>query len=141
MKRYFYLVGLIIILCLTAIPTKAQYSNLPLVSYTPVYSVTQRNLKEVLLDDGVYELVVECKSSSKSYAQYRLNVRIQNDNITCIYFDNGGCLHNGRNNSGYTWRGGGIRWDVDYYGNITGGTAIIQVNYDGGRWQLFTIHF
>ena len=50
-------------------------------------------------------------------------------------------MHNGVNYSDYTWRGGGIRWNVDYSGNIISGYAVIQLTYDGGRWQLFTIDF
>ena len=61
--------------------------------------------------------------------------------ITHIYFNNGGSVHNGRNNSGYTWSGGGIEWNVDIYGNIKGGRAIVDVTYLGGGWQLFTIDF
>jgi hypothetical protein len=118
-----------------------QSNNLPFVSYTPVFSVTQRNLSQVILDDGIYELVVEYSSNSTSNELYTLDVRIENDKITHIYFGNGGYVHNGRNNSGYSWSGGGIRWDVNNNGKIRGGKAIIQLNYGNGRWQLFTIKF
>lgn len=116
-------------------------AQLPFVSFTPVYETSQRNLRQVILDDGVYEMVVECKSSSGSHAEYILDVRIQNDTITYIYFNNGGYLHSGWNSSGYRWSGGGIEWRSDYYGNITSGRAVIQVTYENGRWQLFTIRF
>ena len=122
-------------------PAEAQSYNLPFVSYTPVFDVTQRNLQQVILDDGIYELAIECNSSTNSSARYLLDVAIKNDTVTHIYFDNGGYLHSGYNNSGYSWSGGGIKWYVDYYGNITGGIAIIQVTYNNGRWQLFTIRF
>lgn len=141
MKKNICLIGITIALCFTILPTKAQTFDIPFVSYTPTFNVTQRNLGQVLLEDGVYNLVVEYKSNSTNYAQYKLEVRIQSDNVTHIYFDNGGYIHSGRNNSGYTWRGGGIKWNVDYYGNVTGGSAVIQVTYQGGRWQLFTIDF
>ena len=124
-----------------AVSANAQSYNLPFVSYTPVFDTTQRNLRQVILDDGVYELVVEYQSHTSHSAQYVLDVRIQNDTVTAIYFDNGGSVHSGYNNSGYTWRGGGIRWRTDYYGDITSGHAIIQVTYKSGGWQLFTKRF
>ena len=62
-------------------------------------------------------------------------------NIILLHFNNGGSVHSGRNNSGYTWRGGGIQWNTDWYGNIQSGKAIMQVDYGNGQWQLFTIVF
>lgn len=138
MKKIISLLG-VIVLYLNITPSIAQSFTPSFVSHTPVFDVTNRNLRQIILDDGVYELVVECSSSSGSNARYILDVRIQNDEVTHIYFDNGGSLHRGWNNSEYTWRGGGIRWSSDYYGNITDGIAIIQVTYQGGRWQLFKV--
>ena len=135
------LIILVIALCLSTFSVKAQSYDLPFVSHTPVHSVTQRNLGQVILDDGLYELTVEYQSNSTNYEIYTLEVRIKKDNITHIYFGNGGYVHNGWNNSGYTWSGGGIKWNVDYYGNIISGKAVIQLNYGNGRWQLFTIKF
>lgn len=141
MKKLLNIFGIAILLYLGVIPSQAQTYDPPFVSFTPVLDVTHRNLREVILEDGVYELVVNCDSSTGSSARYVLDVRIQNDTITHIYFDNGGSVHNGWNNSGYSWNGGGIKWSTDYYGDITGGLAVIQVTYQNGRWQLFTISF
>lgn len=128
---------LIIIFCLGIwiAPITAQ------VYYTPFFRTTTRNLNKTILDDGVYKLPVEYSSNTGHEATYILNVKIQNDNITCIYFDNGGLIHAGYNNSGYTWRGGGINWNTDWDGNIQSGMAVIQINYNDGDWQLFTIKF
>ena len=114
-------------------PTTAQ------VSYTPFFPITTRNLNKIILNNGIYELPVQYDSNTGHKANYQLNVKIQNDNVVCIYFGNGGCVHSGYNNSGYSWRGGGIKWNTDWNGNIRGGIAIIQVEYNDGRWQLFTI--
>ncbi|MBO5919326.1 MAG: hypothetical protein J6Q34_02395 [Bacteroidales bacterium] len=138
MKAKLFLFSILAMLLFTSNQATAQ-NYLPFVSHTPVFDVTQRNLREVILDDGVYTLPVEYQSNSTSYERYTLNVKIQNDQITHIYFDNGGYLHRGSNNSGYTWSGGGIRWNVDYNGNIRSGIAKISIKYSGGRWQLFTI--
>ncbi len=90
---------------------------------------------------GIYKVSVECQSHTGHKATYTLYVKVQQDNVTYIYFDNGGYIHSGYNNSGYTWRGGGIQWNVDWSGNIINGKAVIHVNYDYGGYQLFTIHF
>jgi hypothetical protein len=104
--------------------------------------VTHRNLREVVLDDGIYELPVSYVSHTGTRANYTLDIKIQSDQIVCIYFGNGGYVHTGYNNSGYVWSGGGIQWDVDYYnGDIRGGKAIVQISYGSGEWQLFTIYF
>lgn len=137
MKLKSLLLGVVIAFVVTATPVMAQ---LPFgVSYTPRFDTTQRNLRQVILDDGIYELVVDYESNTSHRARYVLEVRIQNDNVTAIYFDNGGSVHSGWNNSGYIWSGGGIRWNTDYYGDITSGYAVIQVTYQGGGWQLFTV--
>ena len=128
---------LIIIFCLgiwTA-PAAAQ------VYYTPFFRTTTRNLSQIILENGIYKLPVQYESNTGHNATYILNVKIQNDKITCIYFDNGGSVHDGYNNSGYTWDGGGIKWDTDWNGNIQSGIAIIQVRYHDGGYQLFTIKF
>ena len=141
MKRFLLISGLLLSLVIMGVPANAQYYTPPFVTYTPVFDVTQRNLNEVILDDGVYELTVHCESHTGLNKNYLLDVRIKNDQVTQIYFSNGGSVHNGYNNSGYTWRGGGIEWRTDWYGNVTGGKAIIQVDYGNGQWQLFTIAF
>lgn len=138
-SKFFY--GVTTLLLLIVYPIHSQTYIPPYVSYTPSFNVTQRNLRQIILDNGVYEVLVEYKSNTTGYEQYVLDVRIQNDNVTHIYFNNGGYVHNGVNNSEYTWSGGGIKWNVDYSGNIISGTAIIQLTYNGGRWQLFTINF
>lgn len=162
MRNKAFLYGATLILCLMAVPVKAQTFELPFVIYEstnstnqsnikpPVSSFpfvtyrpspTQRNLNQVVLADGIYELVVNYRAHTQNEKKYELDVRIHNDVITHIYFNNGGSIHHGKNNSGYIWRGGGIEWNVDIYGNITSGRAIVDVTYPGGGWQLFTIDF
>ena len=141
MKRILLIGGFLIFVSVFALPGNAQYYTPPYAVYTPSFNVTQRNLDEIVLDDGIYELTVNCKSHTGLDRDYTLEVRIQDDRVTQIYFGNGGSVHSGRNNSGYTWRGGGIRWNTDRYGNIKSGEAIMQVHYGNGLWQLFTIVF
>lgn len=140
-KRFLLFFGMLISACIMVQPASAQYLSIPYATYTPVFNVTQRNLNEIVLDDGVYELTVNCKSHTGLDQNYTLDVRIQDDRVIQIYFSNGGSVHSGRNNTGYTWRGGGIAWNTDWYGNIQSGKAIMQVDYGNGQWQLFTISF
>jgi hypothetical protein len=135
MRKLFLL--LIFCLGLQVVPTAAQVVGG--IVYTPNFSVTSRNLSDVILDNGVYELPVSYQSHTGQKSNYVLDVKIQNDNVVCIYFGNGGYVHSGYNNSGYSWRGGGIKWNVDWSGNIISGHAIIQVTYDNGGYQLFTV--
>jgi hypothetical protein len=130
---------LFIVICLGfhVVPAAAQVKGK--VSYTPFMPVTSRNLTDVILDNGVYELPVNYQSHTGEKSNYVLDVKIQNDNVVCIFFGNGGYVHNGYNSSGYTWRGGGIQWSVDWNGNILSGVAIIQLYYDSGGYQLFTV--
>lgn len=139
MKRIIYIILLALTLSGLFNYASAQSYDQPLLTYTPSFDVTHRNLSQIILDDGVYELKVEYKSHTTHSTQYVLDVCIQNDTITAIYFGNGGSVHRGHNNGGYIWNGGGIRWSTDYYGNIISGYAIVQVSYNGGGWQLFTI--
>lgn len=118
----------------------AQSINLPLATYIPSLPVSYRNISEIVLEDGVYEVVVEYESSSSHSATYKLDVYIKNDTVERIYFNNGGSLHSGYNNSDYTYRGGGIYFKTDYEGNIIGGEAKIQVTYNNNTWQYFIIH-
>lgn len=136
MRKLFLLI--IFFLGFQVLPTVAQVVGGYSV-YTPYFSVTNRNLSDVILDNGVYELPVSYQSHTGQKSNYVLDVKIQNDNVVCIYFGNGGYVHSGYNNSGYSWRGGGIQWNVDWNGNIISGHAIIQVTYDNGGYQLFTV--
>jgi hypothetical protein len=119
---------------------KAQSYQPPFASYTPFLPISQRNIPEIILEDGVYEVTVQYKSSTEHEATYKLNVYIRNDTVEKIYFNNGGSLHSGFNNSGYTYRGGGVVFSTDFQGNITSGEARIQVIYDNGQWQYFVIY-
>lgn len=108
--------------------------------YTPFLPVSQRNVREIVLDNGVYDVLVKYRSNTGREATYKLKVYIKNDTVERIYFDNGGSLHSGYNNSSYTYRGGGIEFRRDFRGNIVGGEARVQVNYSGGQWQYFVIY-
>ena len=141
MKRNLRILGIMVLVLMVILPMKAQTFTPPFVTYTPVFAVTERNLSQIVLDDGVYELSVYCQTHTGLNRNYTLDVRIQNDKVVRIYFGNGGSVHSGHNNSGYTWRGGGIRWNTDWEGDITGGEAVIHVDYGNGQWQLFTIRF
>jgi hypothetical protein len=64
--------------------------QIPFVSYTPVHNVTYRNLRNVILEDGIYELIVNCCSHTSLNQNYTLDVNIKDDTVTHIYFGNDG---------------------------------------------------
>lgn len=101
------------------------------------YNHTLRNREEIFLENGIYKLKTIYDSHRTSEKIYLLNVCIKNDNITHIFFENQGYLHSGKNSSGYTWRGGGIKWSEDGWGNIEKGTAVVIIDYETG-WKRFT---
>lgn len=138
MKKNVFIILVIALLPISLL--KAQSYLPPFVSYTPSLPVSQRNISNIVLEDGVYEVIVQYRSNTEHEATYKLNVYIRNDTVEKIYFNNGGSLHSGYNNSGYTYRGGGITFSTDYQGNITSGEARIQVDYGNGQWQYFVIH-
>ena len=53
------------------------------------------------IDDGWYKAIV-----MTGYSKYRLNVKVEYDRVVAIDFGNGGSVHTGMNNEGYTYGGG-----------------------------------
>jgi hypothetical protein len=78
------------------------------------------------------------ESNTTHEAEYKLKVGVTNGRVVKIIFnDNGGCVHTGFNNSGYTYRGGNLeKYQVDdsiYY------ATQVLISYENGSWQRFTI--
>lgn len=72
-------------------------------------------------------------------ATYRLNVKVEKDNVVAIMFEDGGSMHFGFNNHGYIFHRGRLSFKRDAYGNFVGAIAKIQIDYPNGRSQVFTI--
>ena len=57
-------------------------------------------------------------------SRHRLNVKVQYNRVVAIDFGNGGTLHTGMNNEGYTYNGGTL--STDYSGNVTATVSVSQ---------------
>lgn len=108
--------------------TYAQY--LPLVDYEPFRGISQNR---VILQDGNYEAIVDYDSHTGYSARYGLIVSVRNDRVVAIHFSNGGYIHTGINEEGYSYRGGELSPFTDYSGDIIamkGTVTISQYYYD-----------
>lgn len=104
-----------------------QVSNLPAtvpVSSQGINSITFQNL-----EDGWYEAVVSYYIP-KTYqrSNYTLSVKVQYNRVTVIDFGNGGSVHSGYNNSGYTYYGGSLSFQRDFNGQIASATTQVSVS-------------
>lgn len=134
MKKIFLIV---LFLGFLSIPVDAQIVRFG--SGTP--QPTHRNRSDVMLENGIYTVKVKYESSTGHRAMYTLDVKIHQDVVKCIYFDDGGYLDvNVARNNNMAWLGGGIEWEVDYYGNIESGKAVVTINKGASPYQTFTIY-
>ena len=83
------------------------------------------------IENGKYEAVIYYSSTTGQKSTYELVVTVTNDVVTAIHFGNGGSVHSGFNNEGYTYSGG--------HGNITGASTTVKVTYPNGTTQYFQI--
>lgn len=72
------------------------------------------------IDNGKYKAIIYYSSTTGQKSTYELVVTVTNDVVTAIHFGNGGSVHSGFNNEGYTYSGGILSFSKDYQGNITG---------------------
>jgi hypothetical protein len=91
------------------------------------------------IENGKYEAVIYYSSTTGQKSTYELAVTVTNDVVTAIHFGNGGSVHSGFNNEGYTYSGGQLSFSRDYHGNITGASTTVKVTYPNGTTQYFQI--
>ena len=89
----------VLLLCTTANNIYAQYFDAVPNPYHP----TNRNA----IADGWYEAIIKYTSHTGQESTYQLNVKVELLVVVAIDFGNGGYVHKGSNNSGYSYRGGG----------------------------------
>jgi hypothetical protein len=85
------------------------------------------------IDDGWYRATVRV-----GYSTYTLRVYVEYNKVTVIDFGNGGNVHDGYNNSGYTYHGGSLSFDTDYQGNIVSASTTVTI-MDGLDSRYFHI--
>ena len=90
------------------------------------------------IDDGWYTAKVSYTNYKTSYkARYTLDVAVKNDRVTVISFPDGGSLHTGYNNSGYTYGGGTLFFERNYSGDIIAASTTVDIyNLDGATLAI-----
>lgn len=130
MKKILHVIAIL----LFSLTCKAQIP--PFAEYEPV-------ILQNVLKNGIYQSIIDCRTITRGVethrATYRLNVKVERDNVVAILFEDGGSVHSGFNNHGYIFHGGRLSFKRDAYGNVVGVIAKVQVDYPNGRSQVFTI--
>jgi hypothetical protein len=85
------------------------------------------------IDDGWYTAKVGYYNNSTfTRATYSLDVKVEYNSVTAIDFGNGGSVHSGYNNSGYTYYGGSLYMEKNYQGQIVAATTKVTVSDSDG---------
>lgn len=88
------------------------------------------------IDDGWYEASIKyTNDATGTNANYVLNVKVEYDKVVKIDFGNGGSVHSGYNNEGYTYNGGILSFERDMEGNtLAATTAVITSDSNGNKY-------
>lgn len=85
------------------------------------------------IDNGWYKATVRYENIATNIrSTYSLNVKVEYNRVVEIDFGNGGSVHTGYNNSGYTYIGGSLSFNKDYDGNITSATTTVTISDPDG---------
>lgn len=111
-----------VLFCITYTSVGIENNSTPLPELTSTLSSD--------IDNGWYTARVEYYNS-KTYtrATYTLNVYVEYNSISKIDFGDGGSVHDGYNNSGYSFYSSSLRLNKDYNGNVRSATADVTVTY------------
>ncbi len=90
---------------------------------------------ETVVIGETYKAIILYNSSTGHENTYELPVIVNNGYVQKICFNNGGSLHVGQNNSGYTYYGG----KLEYVKEIDALATVVKIVYSNGSWQEFTI--
>lgn len=122
---------LILALILCACSYSAYSQNqipLPSFNYTPL-DTQGRVIKTSLLDDGRYKASVQYyNKNTGTKSTYSLQVYVDNDRVTKIYFSNGGYIQKGSND----YQGGDLDFYTDRNGNLDSANTTVRVYRNGG---------
>ncbi|MDX5479227.1 MAG: hypothetical protein LPJ98_12315 [Cyclobacteriaceae bacterium] len=85
------------------------------------------------IENGWYEASVSYYNPSTfQRSRYNLNVKVEYNRVTVIDFGNGGSVHSGYNNSGYTYYGGSLSFQRNFNGQIISATTRVSVTDSNG---------
>ena len=107
--------------------------------FDAVRSSVQTAEESSVLPDGWYVAKIYYTSNTGQRSEYVLNVGVEDLNVTIIDFGNGGYVHRGRNNEGYTYRGGALHLLRNSYGQVYAAETDVYIDKPNGGWQKFHI--
>jgi hypothetical protein len=130
MKKLIILTGVIFSLSFGySLDAYAQYQI-----YEPIPSIYGKKV-----NDGNYKATVRYTNYATNYkATYSLKVQVRYGRVTAIYFEDGGSIHSGFNNSGYLYQGGTIQYSYDSDGDITSAVAKVTIT-EGSDTRVFVV--
>lgn len=131
MKKF--LLALILCACSYSVYSQNQIP-LPSFNYTPLDR--QGNvIKTSVLDDGRYKAsVLYYNERTGTKSKYSLQVYVDDDRITKIYFPNGGYIQVGSN----SYTGGDLEFYTDKYGNLDSADTTVRV-YRNGSYEYYKV--
>jgi hypothetical protein len=92
------------------------------------------------IDNGWYIAKVKHYNySTGESGTYTLNVRVQYNAVKEIDFGNGGSVHDGYNNSDYTWSGGYLSFSSNYQGQVESASTNVTIYGSNGSMRTFDI--
>jgi len=92
------------------------------------------------LQDGWYSATVKYYNyNTGTRSTYSLDVKVEYDRVVKIDFGNGGSVHSGYNDSGYTYSGGYLSEKTDYYNNVVGYTTKVTIYESNSNTVTFDI--
>ena len=146
MKRFFLLLFVVVSFVTTCDAQYVEYQpfqgvpgvpdnySIPFVEYEPYTPPPAARAQSPIQQ---YQALLVCDTSTGHHAEYTLNVGVRDGRVVIIYFDNGGSLHTGSNNSGYRYSGGELK--ETNYGGETYYVTKVNINYNNGSWQSFVV--
>jgi hypothetical protein len=92
------------------------------------------------IEDGVYSATIEYFNyNTYTRSTYTLNVKVEDDRVVAIYFEDGGYIHTGYNDYGYTYSGGYLDYETNYNNQITEATTKVTLYKADGTIVTFDI--
>ena len=91
------------------------------------------------IPDGWYHSTVSYFNyNTFTESKYTLDVKVESDRVVKIDFGNGGSVHTGLNNEGYTYTGGYLSFEKDFNDNITAATSSVSITTPSGT-RTYTV--
>lgn len=111
-----------------------------LILITSILSTFNAFSQENEIQDGWYKATVKCSNfMTSTFETHILNVKVKSEKVIEIKFGEGGSIHDGYNNTGYTYSGGTLYPEKDYKGNIISAEASVNIYESNGTVRNFKI--